>query len=1233
LYIGKRWMETSKGCISIMKCFYVGFGLCLMFFLVSSKITATDVGGYINSDSTWGLAGSPYILTTSVILSNNATLSVDSGVAVQMNGYGIAANYRSYAPGYLQASNVAFTGNGSAYLTFEYQGSGGSIENCRLDGVSIYASNGNTPTVVDNVISRVEYPLSLASGSSPVFQGNDISDCANQGIQLYSGTTIDWYLPDYGYPYILDIYGQNLIVAQNATVTIQSGTEVVMNNRSIAMNYTTSTPGHLLASNVSFVGNGSEMIVVENDGSSALIDGCWLNGVSIYAANNNAPVISDCTIEGVDYALTLSSGGVPVFSGNDVTGCVNQTIALVSGSDADWTLPDYGYDYVLHPDALAGAFRFSNGATLSIPFGVTIEMLGRHIDLGYSQNSLGHLQAAGVSFLGSGSESMRFLYSGCGGTIDSCQLDGVGIVALSSDFSITGSVLMNTDTAVWLLGDAGPTISGNQFCGNSTALRNDGTARVVAHDNWWGDASGPYHASLNPDGLGETVMGDVDFEPWLTTGCQYEDIVVTLFAWAGSSWAPANGVTFDLHEPIVYSLVTRGNEVRIDYSLSALEIDEVYTATLGYVGANFPFDFYYPQYLHATKSPLYYDVYLYPEREYFRGDSSQIAWVVSTRTPAAAESVEPVLLVEGTYPKSDYWASGENAGTSYRQKFQADGYDVFEFNYPSLQNIRHSAASLGEVVGDILNRYYAGDGTRQFNVVTHSQGGIVARAYTVGLGEYDGATVSYGGEFKSLTEIAPTNHGTVFGFMGEYRDVFWESSLGFLADVFKEFDVPATKMQSSGSKFIWELNEQPLATLTDNGTNKGHLVIAGSHHIMGSLAQGWQAGDGVVNVASSSLLHYGNIPLVLLPTEHTSWPLSPRSGFLADPDMRGYVFNVVNSFISGGYSNAALGPAIGELTDGQGEYIDLDNMIPLSEVGGQAEQVEGSIILQPTNPVASQEENYKWLVLKQDNGRRLRTSGRLILNTNNDSDVALQGMHYDYSGPETYIPYTVPLKYRGVLEEGSHEVYIGARRQTWALSIEDGKTLLQTQEFEYPKRTVRFAAFCPVNLVVTTPDGLTIDTSNHSGANWVYWEGDIDGDGELDHVVDVADYPSGEFTVRVLPHDTALATDTVSLLVEHNDHTDTLLWEKTVDDVDASGYLIELVGGCCLPPTVGDLDQSGGVDIVDIQVMIDHQFLTLQPLVCFEEGDINSNVVVDITDLQIMIDYQFLSLTEFPPCP
>jgi thrombospondin type 3 repeat protein len=84
-------------------------------------------------------------------------------------------------------------------------------------------------------------------------------------------------------------------------------------------------------------------------------------------------------------------------------------------------------------------------------------------------------------------------------------------------------------------------------------------------------------------------------------------------------------------------------------------------------------------------------------------------------------------------------------------------------------------------------------------------------------------------------------------------------------------------------------------------------------------------------------------------------------------------------------------------------------------------------------------------------------------------------------------------------------------------------------------------------------------------------------------------------------------------------------------DFDGVGDACEI--GCCIPPTVGDIDQSGVVDITDISVLIDNQFLTLTPLACEAEGDLDLSGVVDITDVSVLIDNQFLTLTPLPPCP
>jgi len=77
------------------------------------------------------------------------------------------------------------------------------------------------------------------------------------------------------------------------------------------------------------------------------------------------------------------------------------------------------------------------------------------------------------------------------------------------------------------------------------AIRHQGEPGTIldAEYNWWGDASGPYHPILNPDGKGGKVGDNVDFIPWKTAP---EGIVVTIDikpgSWPNSINRQAKGV-------------------------------------------------------------------------------------------------------------------------------------------------------------------------------------------------------------------------------------------------------------------------------------------------------------------------------------------------------------------------------------------------------------------------------------------------------------------------------------------------------------------------------------------------------------------------------------------------------------------------------------------------------------------------------------------------------------------
>ena len=104
-------------------------------------------------------------------------------------------------------------------------------------------------------------------------------------------------------------------------------------------------------------------------------------------------------------------------------------------------------------------------------------------------------------------------------TIDNSD-DGL-YVYVTTNLTVSGNTIKNcSDCGVYMKDDnAGCNINYNDIYGNSCGLNNtDGAtyARTIdATCNWWGDNSGPYHATLNPSATGDVVSDYVDFEPWL----------------------------------------------------------------------------------------------------------------------------------------------------------------------------------------------------------------------------------------------------------------------------------------------------------------------------------------------------------------------------------------------------------------------------------------------------------------------------------------------------------------------------------------------------------------------------------------------------------------------------------------------------------------------------------------------------------------------------------------------
>jgi hypothetical protein len=69
---------------------------------------------------------------------------------------------------------------------------------------------------------------------------------------------------------------------------------------------------------------------------------------------------------------------------------------------------------------------------------------------------------------------------------------------------------------IWVANGARPRLAGNRVLANPFGVRNVSPSTFVdARFTWWGDASGPHHPALNPQGQGNAVSDRVLFVPWL----------------------------------------------------------------------------------------------------------------------------------------------------------------------------------------------------------------------------------------------------------------------------------------------------------------------------------------------------------------------------------------------------------------------------------------------------------------------------------------------------------------------------------------------------------------------------------------------------------------------------------------------------------------------------------------------------------------------------------------------
>lgn len=444
-----------------------------------------------------------YILTGSLLVRSNATLTIENSVIFDLNTSSFTIG--STTAGHLMASGVDFSGGGTGDKIISFRdGSTGSLTSCTFDNVAIDIAPdaGAGILIQNNDFQNVKYPVMVEPARVPVLLGNTGQVTL---VGLSGVVTANASLPKLEWGYLLS---SSLTVRGNAILTLSPETTIDLGSFNILIG--SSTAGQLLAERVNFQATGSSdrYIQFADEGKGSL-DECAFNNVYVNI-NEDAGTeihITNNSFDQVQYPVKMNPARPPVLSGNTAT---VEWIALKGSVKEYSSLPVYQWDYILSEN-----ITVRDASVLNLNNGVRIFLNNKNLYVGSSTTNLGNIQADGVYFYDLPDKNGRLYFrANSAGSIMNCSFEKCHLYLEGASPNITSNRFYHCGTSVHLTGLANPVLHNNDFYNNEIAVDHRGSIQINAENNFWGHPGGPRHSS-NPSGIGETVSGSIDFDPFL----------------------------------------------------------------------------------------------------------------------------------------------------------------------------------------------------------------------------------------------------------------------------------------------------------------------------------------------------------------------------------------------------------------------------------------------------------------------------------------------------------------------------------------------------------------------------------------------------------------------------------------------------------------------------------------------------------------------------------------------
>jgi len=201
----------------------------------------TRVSGNIERDLVWYSGASPYIIDDTVVVSENATLTIEPGTIIRSNGRGLAIRGNIIASGGKKQiisfeSNIEGTWVG---IAFERVGSNSIIEFARIKDADIgIACKSSSPDIKNNEFIKNNIGIKITGGySKPDIDGNIIHDNKLTGVIILDGaapSVKNNTIKNNGQKGLL-INNAGTAQVQNNTIVNNSSTGIMVKNSQISI--------------------------------------------------------------------------------------------------------------------------------------------------------------------------------------------------------------------------------------------------------------------------------------------------------------------------------------------------------------------------------------------------------------------------------------------------------------------------------------------------------------------------------------------------------------------------------------------------------------------------------------------------------------------------------------------------------------------------------------------------------------------------------------------------------------------------------------------------------------------------------------------------------------------------------------------------------------------------------------------------------------------------------------